>query len=309
MSRTKSSATLKVAIIGSGTVGRATGLALAVNGHDVLFYDTEKVAFTPLPYFAQRTQELVQAWNHADVLMLCLPTPSEPYGGCNTSIYECVIDDLAKLHASKSHGYKLVVQKSTLPPGTARRMAVQLHGQPGLNGGSHMGYCVNPEFLNAGSALRGAVAPEKVIVGVSDVEEEALARKLYGWVHPKRVHVMTYEEAEFAKYANNLFHALLISMWNELQMVADRQSDVSGAPIDMNRIAQLTAQEPGLESVYRVFGKAWGGACLPKDTRAFQAYARQLGFSPPITTALITVNELVRSERGEQTKHWDDLHK
>lgn len=309
MTKYKPKAVVKVAIIGSGVVGRATGLALAVNGHDVLFYDVDKVSLARLPFFAQRTQELVQAWNHGDVLMLCLPTPSEPYGACDARIFEGVIDEIATLHHTRKHEYKLVVQKSTLPPGTARCMSARLHDQYNGNAGSHIGYCVNPEFLNAGSALRGAAAPEKVILGIGDVEEEALARKLYGWVHPKRIHVMTYEEAEFAKYANNLFHALLISMWNEMQFVADRQAVIAGGPIDMDRIARLTAQEPGLESVYRVFGKAWGGACLPKDTRAFQAYARRLGFSPPITTALITVNELVRSERGEQTKHWDDLHK
>ncbi len=302
---------MKVSIIGSGTVGRATGMAFVAAGHDVLFYDVNRTPLRRLPNFTQATQDLSLAFAHGEALVLCLPTPCSAYGVCDTSIFEDVIDDLAREAAASSRiktlGQKLVVQKSTMPPGTARRMVARLN--EGLSAASdHLVYVVNPEFLNAGTPLQDACSPTKVVLGVDDLEGEAAARKLYHWLPALSIYVLNYEGAEFAKYANNLFHALLISMWNELYLVAEHQAALTKEPIDMDYVARLTAMEPGLESVYRVFGKAWGGACLPKDTRAFLGYAREVGFSPPLTDALIRVNELMRAQYGEQTKHWHELH-
>lgn len=299
---------MRVSIIGSGVVGRATGLSLAVNGHDVLFQDIDRNIPRRLPNWAQFTSSLSNAYEHGKVLILCLPTPSNSFGGVDDSIYQEVIEQICRLQDCRPHLPKTVIQKSTLPPGTARRFLARLRDTD-----MSVSYLVNPELLNAGTALHDACSPNKVLIGLSgdDMEladDTATAYALYNWLSPARIHLMTYEEAELAKYVNNLFHALLISMWNELQIIAERQAGMTG-PIDMDKIARLTALEPGLESVYRVFGKAWGGMCLPKDTRGFLNYALSLGYLPQITDALIKVNDQIRRVHGEQTLHWHELHK
>lgn len=297
---------MKVSIIGSGVVGKATGLALLMNGHDVLFYDIDRDAYrNNLPAFCKGTSSWIKAYQHGEILMICVPTPSGPMGACNLSVFEKVIDQFAEMNSD--YGYKTLVQKSTCPPGTAMWAISELVDACGISR-DDFGYLVCPEFLNAGAPLQDTVVPRKLIIGFSTPEEASDAGRLYQWIPAYQQHYMSYAEAEFAKYANNLFHALLISMWNELQLVSERCAATKGVTVDMDRIAKLTALEPGLESVYRVFGKAWGGACLPKDTRAFRAFAGELGVTTSITNALINVNETMRAEYGDETRHWDELH-
>lgn len=299
---------MNVTIIGSGVVGKATGLALAVNGHEVLFYDVDRKAFQGLPAFCETTTDTLYAVDNGDVLMVCVPTPCGKYATCDLSVYEQVIDEIGQVYQCGARDYKVIVQKSTCPPGTASRMVSRLVMDYGLVR-EDFGYVVSPEFLNAGAPVRDAVAPTKVVFGFEDEVEAEKMRKLYHWVNFSKITYTTYGEAEFLKYANNLFHALLISMWNELDGVAKRFESVAGQKVDMNRLAHLAATEPGLESIYRVFGKAWGGACLPKDTKAFRHFADSLGAKTSILDALMAVNERVRDASGEQTAHWDELHK
>jgi nucleotide sugar dehydrogenase len=283
-------------------------LALAVNGHNVLFYDVDKAVFEDLPKFAERTTDWHFAYSYGEVLMICVPTASSAYGACDLGIVEGVVDMFAaEYHATGCRQEKALVQKSTCPPGTARLMISRLKQEHSILPESYH-YLVCPEFLNSGTPIRDAVAPAKVVVGIGSAKHVSVAKSLYGWVG-SRLHFAGYEEAEFVKYTNNLFHALLISFWNELDLVAEQFAKVNGQALDMDRIARLTALEPGLESVYRVFGKAWGGACLPKDTRAFRTFANHLGAGTPTVDALISVNEKMRCLRGEQTRHWRDLHR
>ena len=301
---------MRVSIIGSGVVGKATGLSLLVNGHDVLFYDINGAFRKGLPSNCESTKSWEKAFNHGEVLIICVPTPSGPGGMCNLTIFEEIMETFGNSQQSV-YMAKTLVQKSTCPPGTAARAISRLMTSYDLPRES-FGYMVCPEFLNAGSPLQDAIAPRKVIIGVNPNEDEAhnAAIKLFSWIPPHQRHFMSYAEAEFAKYVNNLFHALLISMWNELLLVGQRFTTTKGLPeIDLDKIAKLTALEPGLESIYRVFGKAWGGACLPKDTRAFRAFAGRLGMSTPITNALISVNETMKAEHGERTEHWHELHR
>jgi len=299
---------MNISIIGSGVVGKATGKAFAINGHDVLFYDTDHRSFKDLPKFVSYTQDLNYATDFASVWVICVPTPADTSGRCDESIYAEVIDYIGhRIAVEGCDDRKTIVQKSTLPPGAGRRMkrrAVDL----GDYLESDIGYIVNPEFLNAGTPVADAVAPNTVVLGVSDSDEINVARELYQWIPEPRLAFCTYEEAEYAKYANNLFHALLISMWNELFIVSREHQKIIDEDVDMDKVARITSRQRGLESIYRVFGQAWGGACLPKDTQAFRSFARSLGFTPRITDALIQTNIVMHSLFDTRTAHWHELH-
>lgn len=290
---------MRVSIIGAGVVGQATGKALQAHGHDVWFNDTDPAkAATAQPFFPC----ICDAYEHAQVLLLCLPTPTDSYGRCDTAVYEQVLQRIVDLSLDGEH--RLILQKSTLPPGSATHFARITDDCQDLH------YGVNPEFLNAGAPLHDALYPAKVVVGIDATDEVSLglATELYAWVPQDRLYFVTPTEAEFAKYANNLLHATLISFWNELQDVAAHQAALSDQDINLDHLAHLTAMEPGLESTYRVFGQAWGGACLPKDTRAFMTYARQLGAPARILEAVIAVNERYKATAGVRTEHWNELH-
>lgn len=250
------------------------------------------------------TVDWERAFNFGDVLVICVPTPEGRYGEADLRAYRDVIDQIGESFFDDKT--KVIVQKSTCPPGTAARMISWLESEYSMLHGLDFFYLVNPEFLNSGRPEEDAMNPTKIVVGVGHPSEVALARRIY---HKDidLLHLVSYAEAEFVKYAQNIFHALLISAWNELLMVAERFGEVHGYSVDMGHVARLVALEPGLTSVYRVFGKAWGGACLPKDTRAFQAFARQVGASVPILDGVIHVNEVMRSARGVRTEHWDEL--
>lgn len=299
---------MNVTIVGSGVVGKATGLSLLINGHDVLFYDIQQSAFADLPRFAERTTSWALAVGYADALILCVPTPPARHGECDLSTYWKTLDDFADNYQLSDYTAKTLIQKSTCSPGTADAAISRLIQTHGICR-DDFNYLVWPEFLNSGTPISDAASPNKAIVGVGSPEEITVARDLLGWVPGDRLILLSYQEAEYTKYVNNLLHALLISFWNEIDLCAEQQEKISNSPIHLDRIAKLTTLEPGLESVYRVFGKAWGGACLPKDTRAFQRYADRIGVSTPILDALILINDRILSERGLQTKHWKDLHK
>jgi len=297
---------MKISIIGTGVVGRATGRALRGLGHEVLFYDPDPAAFERMSKERCSTS-FERAFNFGRILMLCVPTPEGTYGQADLSIYQGVIDQIGEeFRRTEYDKTKTIVQKSTCPPGTAARMISRLETEHSLIHGLDFYYLVNPEFLNSGRAEEDAADPVKIVVGIGHSSEPMLARRIYAKMLD-RLYLLTYAGAEFTKYCQNIFHALLISAWNELQLVAERYGEIHDEYIYMDRIARLVAMEPGLESIYRLFGKAWGGACLPKDTRAFQTFARDLGASIPILDGVIRVNEVMKNTRGVRTEHWDEL--
>jgi UDPglucose 6-dehydrogenase len=119
------------------------------------------------------------------------------------------------------------------------------------------------------------------------------------WARPN---FNTYETVELSKFASNYFHASIISLWNEL-FILGKSIDV-----DIDWISKVILDVPGLESIYRVHGKAWGGLCLPKDTRELLGYANCKGVEMPILESVININEVMKRRFGVQSKHWKQLH-
>lgn len=303
---------MRVSIIGSGVVGKATGLSLLAQGNDVMFCDINPTVLSELPKVVKTTTTLSEAYHHGNVLFICVPTPLNDCGECDTSTFEMVVRSIGALHKTHPHDQKVIVQKSTCVPGTADRMVGLLDTEFSRSDSARLDYVVCPEFLNAGTPVSDAMSPRVLVLGVNKLNQglgQRMLETLYSYLPSTRIRVVNYSTAEYAKYANNIFHALLISAWNEFYIMAEKHQSVTGSWIDTTALAEITAMQKGLEGVYRVFGQAWGGACLPKDTQAFLSYAEQLGYSAVILDALIVVNDFMAKTHGVRGTHWKELHR
>ena len=291
---------MKIAIIGSGVVGGAVGTALTLNHHDVLFYD---VVPKELPIPAKFSLDFDEAFAFGEVLIICVPTELNIDKQCDMSIFRSVCRQFAeRIH--KTDHKRVLVQKSTCPPGTASEITQWLQQDYGIQNGVEYEYVVNPSFLNMGSPIKDEMVQHKCLIGLKKPDDNTSwaykqVQKIFHWVEPL---VGSYTAVELAKYANNVLHAGILSMWNELFILGE------ALDVDTDWVAKVTVLEPGLESVYRVHGMAWGGACLPKDTQALLLHAQNFGINMKLVEAIIAVNDLMARRYGVRTQHWPELH-
>ena len=291
---------MKTVIIGSGTVGGAIGTAFSLNGHDVLFYD---VVQKQLPIQASFTKQFDQAFSFGDIFIVCVPTEPTEEGKCDLSIFRSVCQQFAE-HLQNTDRKRILVQKSTCPPGTASIITDWLKEDYGVQNGVEYEYVVNPSFLNMGNPIKDEILQRKCLIGLrkpdsADNWARVQMKNLYCWTEPL---FESYIAVELAKYANNIMHAGILSMWNEIFLLGN----VLG--VDTDWVAKVTTLEPGLETVYRVHGMAWGGVCLPKDTQALLLFAKDLGLDMHLLEAIISVNDVMKEKYGVRTQHWNELH-
>lgn len=311
---------MRVTIIGTGVVGKATGGAFVLYGQDVMFYDTDPAAFEGIRLTGedyQTTTDWLTAFKFGEVLVLCLPTPFDDYyKRCDISIVQAACQTIGKSLAEYPIADKVVIQKSTCPPGTAAYCHDLIHRNKGENP-NPVRYLVCPEFLNAGTPEADALDPDRLIIGhgakgpVYDNGEQwvfDVTADLFDWIDQRHFFYVSWQTAEFAKYASNAAHALLVSFWNEMELMGKAFREAYGAEVNMDMVAMITSRGRGLESVYRVFGMAWGGACLPKDTAALYHFSVVNGFRPPILGAVIDVNNYMAENFGVRSAHWKELH-
>lgn len=287
---------MNITIVGSGNVGAAFGAALCNHGHSVVFYDIHEKT---LPSGFNFTTNWTTAFQHAEVFVICVPTELVPDGTCDLRSYDVACEKIAE--AIKENPKRpLILQKSTCPPGTARQVILRLKYQYGLTEGVDYLYAVFPSFLNMGDPAGDEMRQVKCLVGSETADVEAIMRNLLHWAKPR---FSTYINVEFAKYVNQLLHASIISIWNELFVLG------KSVNVDTDWVARSVSVGRGLESFYRVHGKAWGGHCLPKDVTAFLKLADQVGAPMPILQAVLHTNEGMRKLYGVQAKHWDEIHR
>lgn len=291
---------MKITIIGSGTVGGAVGTALILNHHDVLFYD---VVTKELPIPAKFTLDFDEAFAFGEVLIVCVPTELNTEQQCDMSIFRSVCRQFAERIQNTDHK-RVLVQKSTCPPGSALEITQWLQQDYGIHNGIEYEYVVNPSFLNMGSPIKDEIVQHKCLIGLKNPDDNnswayKQVQKIFHWVEPL---VGSYLAVELAKYANNVLHAGILSMWNEIFMLGE------ALDVDTDWVAKVTVLEPGLESVYRVHGMAWGGVCLPKDTQSLLMYAQGLGINMQLVEAIIAVNDIMAQRYGVRKQHWPELH-
>lgn len=285
----------KIAIIGSGIVGQATGKGMIDVGNEVIFYDTNIDIVNDLladGFDARHINDLNGAQkNDFDFFMLSVPTPTEK-GKINLKFLESALNSLGK-YLSSSSSKSVIIVRSTVPPGTTENLAIPLLEKvSGLKAGVGFGVCMNPEFLREVSAEKDFRHPWMVVIGSNDKKAGIALRKLYMPFRGPIAH-MSLKEAEMMKYAHNLLNASKISFFNEMRIVGNSigaDPDVM-FPIVVRSAEAIWNPKYGIKN----FG-AYGGVCLPKDTVAFYTWALEvLGYDMPVLKGTIQTNELMKT--------------
>ncbi|WDY59757.1 UDP-glucose dehydrogenase family protein [Pseudomonas sp. PSKL.D1] len=301
---------MELCVIGAGYVGLVTAACFAEMGNRVVCLERDAHRLAQLrqglcPIHEPGLQVLLQAgmqrgvlsfsddWQaslaNAQVVFVAVGTPSHEDGSADLQHVLAVADSLGQ-HLSHSC---LVVNKSTVPVGTAERVAT--HIRQGLRARGAAGaidVASNPEFLKEGSAIDDFMRPDRIIVGTnSQVAAQTLQRLYAPFVRNReRILVMAPRAAEFTKYAANAFLATKISFVNELAGLC-AQLDV-----DIEQVRRGIGSDRRIGSHFIYAGCGYGGSCFPKDVRALIRTAEQHGYTPAILQAV--------QARNEQQKTW-----
>ncbi|WP_211127261.1 UDP-glucose dehydrogenase family protein [Streptomyces yatensis] len=283
----------RVAVVGTGYVGLTTGACLATLGHRVVCADTdrhkvERLRRGEVDILEPRLPELVRegldsgrlefvrdtraAVAGADVVFLCLPTPMGVGGAADLAAVEAVAD---QIRDELPHG-SVVVNKSTVPVGTAERVAALLN-RPDV------AVVSNPEFLREGYAVRDFLHPDRIVVGAADQDAARRVAGLYAGLDAPLV-LTDAAGAELAKYAANFFLAMKLSFANNLATLCEH----FGADVD--DVLAGIGHDPRIGSAFLRPGPGWGGSCLPKDTHALLTVCQESGVDFPLLGATIETN-------------------
>jgi UDPglucose 6-dehydrogenase len=296
---------MKLAIVGAGYVGLVTAACFAEMGNEVICVeaDASKVEaleqgripiYEPgLEDYIRRnfqenrlvfTTELAPAVAESLVIFIAVGTPQDQDGSADLSMVLQVARDIGR----HMNGYKVIVEKSTVPVGTAAKVRQVIAEEFQARGESFAFDVVsNPEFLKEGTALDDFMKPDRIVVGCDDVRVAELMKELYAPFvrtnHP--IIIMDVVSAELTKYAANAFLATKISFINEIANICSR----TGANINMVR--QGIGSDRRIGNLFLFPGLGYGGSCFPKDMQALIHTARSLGYPPRVLEAVEAVNQ------------------
>ncbi|MEM8556513.1 MAG: UDP-glucose/GDP-mannose dehydrogenase family protein [Bacteroidota bacterium] len=303
---------MRVSVIGTGYVGLVSGTCFSEMGNDVVCVDIDEAKVAKLTggeltifepglelYFERNlredrlhfTTELAPAVEHADIIFLALPTPPGEDGSADLRYVLGVAHDIGELLAANPNwGYKVIVDKSTVPVGTADLVTAAI-SEAGVAEGERFDVVSNPEFLREGVAVDDFMKPERVVIGTSSEKAADLMTQLYEpFVRSGNpIIVMDEKSAEMTKYAANALLATKITFMNEIANVCDRV----GADVDKVRRGIGTDSRIGPKFLYAGIG--FGGSCFPKDVQALVRTAEQNDYPFEILQAVLNVNEEQRT--------------
>ncbi len=307
---------MKLTIVGTGYVGLVSGTCFAEMGNDVVCVDIDEAKvemmrdgelpiFEPgLELFFERnireerlsfTTSLEEGVKHGDVLFLALPTPPSEDGSADLSYVMGVASEIADmLAADPALGYKIIVDKSTVPVGTADAVQSVME-EAGLEAGDRFDVVSNPEFLREGVAVDDFMKPERVVIGSHSEKAAKIMTQLYEPFVRQGNAILTMDprSAEMTKYAANSLLATRISFMNEIANVCERV----GANVDDVRIG--IGQDSRIGKRFLYAGIGFGGSCFPKDVQALHRTANDYGYDFKVLDAVLKVNDRQRKRMAE----------
>ena len=291
---------MNIAVVGTGYVGLVTGTCLADTGNHVICVDIDedKVAAMQrgeVPIYEPNldtlfhrniaagrlefTTDLQKAVDGSSVIFLALPTPPDEDGSADLSYILGVAHELGKMIT----GYKVIVDKSTVPVGTADKVreAIAAHATFDFDVVS------NPEFLREGFAVDDFMKPDRIVVGCSGNNAAAVMAELYKPYTnvSKPLILMDERSAELTKYASNSFLATKITFMNEIANFCE----LVGADVDTVRKGM--GADPRIGSRFLYPGIGFGGSCFPKDVKALRKSASDVGYDFRLLTSVMNVND------------------
>ena len=305
---------IRIAMLGTGYVGLVTGACLAELGNQVTCtdIDTPKIRLLRrggLPFYEPCLAELVErnqsrkrlafeldparAVADAQVVFISVGTPPRPDGSADLSAVFAACDLVVESAPSR---YRLLVQKSTAPVGTARQLRERIQSRNGH--GMHVDVAVNPEFLREGSAIQDFLRPDRIVIGAETSRAERLLRKIYLPLSLQGIPMLAtnMESAEMIKYASNCFLATKISYINE---IADLCEAVGA---DARVVSQGMGLDPRIGPRFLQAGPGFGGSCFPKDAQALVRFAAEKGERLRIAEAALEVNQAQRERMVRKTE-------
>ena len=279
---------MRLAIIGSGVVGEATGIGFSLHGHSVLFHDINDNRLTALKEKGYEiTTELQEAVRNSDVVFVCVPTPTVEDHADLTYVKQCAkaIANVLK----ETSKYVVVVFKSTIPPQTTRTKLIPILEQySGLKAGKDFGVCMNPEFLRQQSALDDFLHPSRIVIGEINKKSGDILEKVYNSL-PCPIIRTDLDTAEMVKYVSNLFLASKISFFNEVFMICQNVG------VDAKTVSRAVSLDSRIGKYGVNGGKPFDGMCFPKDLAAFITYVKSKGINPKLLEAVEEINREIAS--------------
>jgi UDPglucose 6-dehydrogenase len=296
---------MKIAVVGTGYVGLVTGTCFAETGNTVICVDIDKNKVDKLSrgeitiyepglekIFLRNqkegrlffTQSLNDAIADAEIIFLALPTPPGADGAADLKYILGVASDLGKL--LKPTDYKVIVDKSTVPVGTAEKVKQAILKTGGETISNTFNVVSNPEFLREGVAVEDFMKPDRVVIGTTSVRAIKIMNDLYApFVRQGNPLIfMDESSAELTKYAANAFLAVKITFMNEIAQMCERL----GADVDMVRKGIGSDERIGKRFLFPGIG--YGGSCFPKDVQALAMSADEVGYDFKILDAVMEVN-------------------
>jgi len=295
---------MKIAVVGTGYVGLVAGTCFAEMGNHVICVDidAEKIARLQeglIPIYEPGLSELVlnnvrhdrlhfttdlkSAVEEARIVFIAVGTPSGEDGSADLSAVYKVAQDIGR----NANGPKLIVDKSTVPVGTAARVKELAQAES-----DHaMSVCSNPEFLKEGAAIDDFLKPDRVVIGAESEEDFELMNDLYRPFvrNGAPIYNMDPLSAEMTKYASNAMLATRISFMNEIARICD----AVGA--DVNRVREGVGSDGRIGKPFLYSGIGYGGSCFPKDVKAIMHTAKEYGYTFQILDAVEEVNKGMKS--------------
>lgn len=308
---------MKITVVGTGYVGLVTGTCLAEIGNDVICVDVDKEKVSKMqagqvPIYEPGlevvfkrnisenrlsfTTNMAEGIKEAEVIFLALPTPPSGDGSADLSFVLGVADDLAKL---LDH-YSVVVDKSTVPVGTADRVSKTIARKAKVT----VDVVSNPEFLREGFAVNDFMKPDRIVIGTSSEKAKKVMNELYRPFVSEGSELIFMDErsAEVTKYAANSFLATKISFMNEIANLCERV----GADVDNVRLGIGSDERIGKRFLFAGIG--YGGSCFPKDVIALYKTAQENGYDFKIIKAVKEVNELQKQTLTDKVKEYYGNH-
>jgi UDPglucose 6-dehydrogenase len=315
---------MKITIIGTGYVGLVTGACLAELGNDVFCLDVDQRKIDLLnnggiPIHEPGLEEVVArnraagrlrfstdvaaSVAHGQLQFIAVGTPPDEDGSADLQYVLAAARNIGR----HMDGFKVIVDKSTVPVGTADRVAAAIREELSVRGtesgraaGIDFSVVSNPEFLKEGAAVEDFMRPDRIVIGLDDTPAGSRAHELMKLLYApfNRNHERTYwmdvRSAEFTKYAANAMLATRISFMNELANLADKV----GA--DIEAVRHGIGSDPRIGHSFLYAGAGYGGSCFPKDVQAMERTARQYGQELLILSAVEAVNDRQKQVLGRK---------
>jgi GDP-mannose 6-dehydrogenase len=299
---------MDIVILGIGYVGLTAACCITREGHSVTGIDVshDKVAAMQAgipPIIEPQIRELMSealaagrlkaqteignSLEQADIAIVCVGTPSGPDGSHNMRYIVDVTRQIADSLPEGRDKILTVAYRSTFRPGTVEELVIPIfETQLGPDWQNRVEIVYNPEFLREGSAVEDYFAPPKIVVGTHDAQPSANMDALHEGIDAPTFHVR-FRTAEFTKFADNTWHAVKVAYANELGRIC---LDLGVSPADMHEIF-VSDTKLNVSPYYLRPGGPFGGSCLPKDVRALQHIAGDIGASTHLIDSLLRSNE------------------